>query len=75
MTTPAPDTPFPQLSPREREIALFLATGKSCRFIAEQLNISIKTVDTHRSNILKKLQYENSVDLCRCAIRNGWMKP
>jgi DNA-binding NarL/FixJ family response regulator len=71
----APSTPFPTLSPREREVALLLARGATNRAIAKDLDISIKTVDTHRQKVMNKLELDNNVMLCRLAIREGWIKP
>ena len=59
------------LSEREFQIMLSLAQGLSNREIAEQLSINIKTVDSHRGHILKKLHVKNNADLTRFAIRNG----
>lgn len=67
--------PFPTLTPRERQIALMLAAGRTNRSIAAELDISIKTVDTHRGKIMQKLELANNVELCRLAIREGWMQP
>lgn len=66
---------FPELSPREREVALRLAMGDRNSEVAETLGISIKTVDTHRGHLLKKLRCRNNVDLARLAIRRGYVQP
>jgi DNA-binding NarL/FixJ family response regulator len=58
------------LSPREREIVQLLAEGKSNKDIAAILNISVKTMETHRHRIMQKLQLTSIVDLVRYAIRN-----
>lgn len=71
--TDAPD--FDDLTPRERTIALALAGGLRNRDIADELKISVKTVDTHRGHILKKLKVANNVTLCRLAIRLGLITP
>ncbi len=63
--------PFAQLTEREKQVALELARGSTNRAIAEWLDISIKTVDTHRGHLLKKLKLRNNVELCRLAIRVG----
>lgn len=65
--------PFPTLTDREREIALLLARGDINREIAKALGISIKTVDTHRGHILKKLGLRHNVDLARYALRMGYV--
>lgn len=67
---PAP-TAFATLTPRQLETAKLLAVGFDCRQIAEQLNISIKTVDTHRGVVLRKLGLDNTVQLARLAIAAG----
>jgi DNA-binding NarL/FixJ family response regulator len=64
---------YQQLSPREREIFLLLAQGKKNREIGKALSISTRTVDTHRSNILKKLQVRSNAELVRMAIAEGVM--
>ncbi len=61
------------LSPREHEIFLLLAQGKKNREIGKLLSISTRTVDTHRSNILKKLQMKSNAELVRMAISEGFM--
>lgn len=59
------------LSPREHEIFLLLAQGRKNRDIGAQLSISTRTVDTHRSNILKKLNLHSNAELVRLAISEG----
>ncbi|MCG8634370.1 MAG: response regulator transcription factor [Desulfobacterales bacterium] len=58
------------LSMRELQVLRKLATGSTNREIATAYNISVKTVDTYRSRILKKLSLRNNADLSRYAIRN-----
>ena len=60
-----------QLTKREGEILRLLALGRNHHEIARQLFISVKTIDTHRSNILRKLKLRNNADIARYAIRNG----
>ena len=60
------------LTSREREVLQLLAEGFSNKKIAEQLNISIKTVETHRSNMMNKLDVKNKTDLIKYALRKGW---
>jgi DNA-binding CsgD family transcriptional regulator len=62
---------FDVLTARERDIALRLAIGDRNRDIALSLGISVKTVDTHRSHLLRKLHCRHNVDLARLAIRAG----
>ena len=63
-------TPDP-LSPRESEVVKLIAEGNSTREIAGLLDISQKTVDRHRANVLAKLGLRNRVDITRYAIRRG----
>jgi len=59
-----------RLSPRERHIVQLLAEGKSNKEVARTLEISVKTVETHRSNIMRKMGFASLSDLVRYAIRN-----
>ncbi|MGO9852474.1 MAG: response regulator [Steroidobacteraceae bacterium] len=58
------------LSAREREIVQLLAEGASNKEVARSLGISVKTAETHRSNIMRKMQFESFSDLVRYAVRN-----
>ena len=58
------------LSPREREIVQLLAEGNNNKDVARALQLSIKTVETHRSNIMRKMEFGSLADLVRYAIRN-----
>lgn len=60
-----PKSKWNTLSEREKEVAFRLATGDKNSEIAKALNISIKTVDTHRGHVLKKLDCRNNVALLR----------
>jgi DNA-binding CsgD family transcriptional regulator len=57
------------LSLRETQVLRLLALGHTHPEIAELLSIGIKTVDTHRANVLRKLNLRNNADLTRHAIR------
>jgi len=59
------------LTPRERETVQLIAEGKSNKDIADVFGISIKTVETHRAAIMRKLRLDSSAALVRYAIRNG----
>ena len=59
------------LTKRESEIFKMLAEGKANRDIAKELFISVRTVDTHRTNILKKLNVKSNVELAKLAISSG----
>jgi DNA-binding NarL/FixJ family response regulator len=63
------------LSPRQREILKLIAEGQSTKEIARQLELSIKTVDTHRSQLMKLLDIHEVAGLVRYAIRTGLLKP
>lgn len=63
------------LSPREFEVLRCVAKGMSAKAIAQELHISVKTVDRHKSNIMAKLSIHNQVDLTRYAIREGLITP
>jgi DNA-binding NarL/FixJ family response regulator len=60
-----------QLSPREMEIFKLFAEGMSNRHIAEKLFISVRTVETHKNNIMKKIELKTTVDLVKFAIKNN----
>jgi len=65
--TPSVDTDLDQLTPREREVLRLLARGYAYKEIAAELFISIKTVETHASNVLRKLQLSSRHQLTRWA--------
>ena len=58
------------LTPRQREILLLIAEGQSTKQMALSLNISVKTVETHRAQVMDRLQIHNLAGLVRYAIRN-----
>lgn len=60
-----------RLTPREREIVQLLAEGKSTKEVAVTLGLSVKTAETHRSNIMRKLQIHSVSDLVLYAVRNN----
>ncbi len=59
------------MTPREQEVLTFIAEGYSNREIADALVISVKTVDRHRENLMRKLQLHNRVELVKYAIEKG----
>jgi len=61
----------PQLSAREMEILKLIADGKTSREISELLFVSIKTIGTHKQNILNKLNMNSTADLVKYAIKKG----
>jgi DNA-binding NarL/FixJ family response regulator len=60
-----------RLTPREREVLQLLAEGKSNKEIAGFLNISVKTAETHRANIMLKMNFHSITELVRYAVRNN----
>ncbi|MBU3926615.1 MAG: response regulator transcription factor [Bacteroidetes bacterium] len=62
------------LSTREMEVLKLFAEGQSNRFIAEKLFISVRTVETHKNNIMKKINLKTTVDLVKFAIKNNIIK-
>ncbi|MBC7963726.1 MAG: response regulator transcription factor [Steroidobacteraceae bacterium] len=64
-------TIFSTLTPREREVLKLVAEGRSTAQIASEMDISTKTVDTHRQHIMDKLNIRGISDLTRYAIREG----
>jgi DNA-binding NarL/FixJ family response regulator len=64
---PSVDPDFDQLTPREREVLRLLARGYAYKEIAAELFISVKTVETHASNVLRKLQLSSRHQLTRWA--------
>jgi DNA-binding NarL/FixJ family response regulator len=59
-----------KLSPREREVLQLLGEGKSSKEVAVLLNVKVKTAETHRSNIMLKLNLHSIVELVLYAVRN-----
>jgi DNA-binding NarL/FixJ family response regulator len=59
------------LSSRENDIIKLVAEGMSSKEIAAHLNISVRTVETHRKNIMTKMNFQNMADLIRYAIKTG----
>lgn len=65
------DADYETLTSREQEIMVLLAEGLSSKEIADKLFISPKTVENHRSNILRKLNFHSTIELVRYAARIG----
>jgi DNA-binding NarL/FixJ family response regulator len=59
------------LTTREREVIQLLAEGKTSKEVAVALNLSVKTAETHRTNLMRKLDLHSIADLTRYAVRNG----
>jgi DNA-binding NarL/FixJ family response regulator len=69
------DDEFDVLTPRELQVLKLIAEARSSKQIAEELVISVKTVERHRQNILDKLGMSDRVELTRYAIRRGLIEP
>ena len=65
----------PRLTPREREVVQLLAEGRTSKEVAQGLNISIKTVEAHRTNIMRRLNFHSIAELVRYAIREKIIEP
>ncbi|MGH9679508.1 MAG: response regulator [Candidatus Acidiferrales bacterium] len=65
-----PESVGERLTSREREIVQLLAEGKSSKEVASSLGISVKTAETHRANVMRKLELHSVSDLVRYAVRN-----
>jgi DNA-binding NarL/FixJ family response regulator len=61
----------PTLTPREREVIQLVAEGESSKQVAARLGISPKTAETHRNNVMQKLNLHSMVELVLFAVRNG----
>lgn len=68
--TTTPEGEIQSLTAKEREVVQLLAEGKSSKEAADVLNVSTKTLETHRSNIMRKLGCHSVTDIVRYAIRN-----
>lgn len=63
--------PFRLLTPREREVLQLVAEGATNQEVADRLSIGRRTVETHRANLMRKLDIENQTDLIRFAMKRG----
>lgn len=68
-------SPFQELTRREKEILQLVVDGYTSRQMADKLGLSPRTIDHHRSNLLRKFGMNNSVDLVNFAVRNGFASP
>jgi len=66
------NTSAPLLTSREHEILLLLAHGRSNKVVARQLDISVRTVETHRLSLRRKLGVDSASELLKIAVTNGW---
>lgn len=69
------ESPIDRLSPREMEVLLKISQGLTTQEIMEQMNISPKTISTHRCRIMDKLGAKNDVELARISIEYGLIDP
>ncbi|NSL56312.1 response regulator [Uliginosibacterium aquaticum] len=65
-------TPAPLLTQREQEVLALIAEGRSSKEIASSLNLSVRTVETHRLNIKRKCELEGSSALVKFAVERKW---
>ncbi len=71
----ASDEPFEVLTPRQREVLQLIAEGLSSKEIAARIGVSVKTVDTHRTELMERLGIRGIAGLVRYAIRVGMVRP
>jgi DNA-binding NarL/FixJ family response regulator len=64
-----------RLSSRQREVLQLLSEGKSSKEVASALGITLKTANTHRSNLMRKMKVHNVTHLVRYAVRNFIIEP
>lgn len=69
------DPPAGHLTPRQRQVLQLVAEGLSTKEIARRLDLSVKTVDTHRSQLMKQLDIHDVAGLVRYALREGLISP
>jgi DNA-binding NarL/FixJ family response regulator len=65
-------TSVPQLTTREHEVLLLLAHGRSNKLIARELDIGVRTVETHRLSLRRKLGVDSPSELLKIAVTKGW---
>lgn len=70
-TLPATTDPLSNLTPRQREVLAMIAEGHTTNDIARQLQLSVKTVESHRAQLMERLGIRNIAGLVRFAIRAG----
>ena len=63
-----------ELSEREEEVMRLVAWGYTNKEVAAYLNISVKTVETHKTNLMEKLDLKGRADVVRYALRQGWLR-
>ena len=70
--TPGPEPTTP-LSPRETEVLRLIAWGNTNKEIASRLDLSVKTVEAHKANGMRKLSMRGRIDIVRYALLQGWL--
>ena len=68
-------SPFERLTPRQREVLQMVAEGNTTKEIARTLGLSVKTVDNHRTNLMRKLNLHDVASLTRYALDIGLIEP
>ncbi len=63
-----------ELTRREEEVLRLIAQGHSNKEIAQQLNIAVKTVESHKANLMQKLELRTRTEIVRYALRQGWLQ-
>jgi two-component system, NarL family, response regulator NreC len=63
--------PWPRITEREREVLMHVALGESNKRVARALRLSVKTVEKHRANVMRKLELHNTASVTLFAVRNG----
>ncbi len=67
--------PYPELSQRQRQVAIGLSLGETSKDLASKMGISQKTVDTHRQSLMKRLGVKSNVQLALLSVRRGYIQP
>lgn len=62
-----------ELTRREEDVLRLIAQGHSNKEIAQQLNIAVKTVESHKANLMQKLELRTRTEIVRYALRQGWL--
>lgn len=75
LTAEKSENPFDLLSEREMQVAMMVVNCQSPQQIADQLFVSVKTVNTYRYRIFEKLNLDSDVKLTHLAMRHGLIKP
>lgn len=70
-SSPEPERPAPHLTPREREVLARIAAGMTSKEIAASLGVSLRTINTHREHLAKKLSTSSVAALIRYALDHG----